>query len=83
MAVVSAPRVVPGFEHVRRFWKPDFDSYVAKILPGEFNALARTVHMRPAWFEQGGPAIIHFTGETKPWRERRPMGWAPGQYEAK
>ena len=36
MAVVSAPRVVPGFEHVRRFWKPDFDSYVAKILPGEY-----------------------------------------------
>lgn len=37
MAAVSAPpRVVRGFEHVRRFWQPDFDSYVAKILPGEY-----------------------------------------------
>lgn len=36
LSVAVPPRVVTGFEHVRRFWQPDFDSYVAKILPGEY-----------------------------------------------
>jgi len=35
-SVAVPPGVVSGFEHVRRFWQPDFDSYVAKILPGEY-----------------------------------------------
>lgn len=30
------PPAILGFEHVRRFWQPDCDAYVAKILPGEY-----------------------------------------------
>lgn len=36
MTAAVPPQVVRGFEHVRRFWQPDFGSYVAKILPGEY-----------------------------------------------
>ncbi|MDR3395431.1 MAG: hypothetical protein P4L70_10570, partial [Parasulfuritortus sp.] len=27
---------LPGFEHVRRSWNSQFESYAARILPGEF-----------------------------------------------
>jgi chemotaxis protein CheD len=30
------PPPLPGFEHVRRSWNPQFQSYIARILPGEF-----------------------------------------------
>ncbi|GAA3914401.1 chemoreceptor glutamine deamidase CheD [Litoribacillus peritrichatus] len=30
------PRLLPGFDHVKRFWDPKHACYVAKILPGEF-----------------------------------------------
>lgn len=30
------PRSLPGFDHIKRFWDPKHESYVAKILPGEF-----------------------------------------------
>lgn len=30
------PPPLPGFEHVRRSWNPQFQSYTARILPGEF-----------------------------------------------
>jgi chemotaxis protein CheD len=30
------PIVMPGFEHIKRFWDAKHQTYVAKILPGEF-----------------------------------------------
>jgi chemotaxis protein CheD len=30
------PPPLPGFEHVRRSWNSQFESYAARILPGEF-----------------------------------------------
>ncbi len=30
------PPALPGFEHVRRSWNSQFESYAARILPGEF-----------------------------------------------
>ena len=45
----------------------------AHILPARFNALARTVFRKQEWFNTGGvrgPALIHFSSETKPWRIR-------------
>jgi chemotaxis protein CheD len=30
------PPAIRGFEHVRRFWQPDYGAFVAKILPGEY-----------------------------------------------
>ncbi len=32
----ALPRALPGFEHVRRSWNNQFESYAARILPGEF-----------------------------------------------
>ncbi len=32
----TPPSTVPGFEHVRRFWQPQYDAFVAKVLPGEY-----------------------------------------------
>lgn len=32
----TPPPVVSGFEHVRRYWHPEHQSFVAKILPGEY-----------------------------------------------
>ena len=34
-------RVLPGFEHVRRFWDPAQDCVTVKILPGEFYVSAQ------------------------------------------
>lgn len=31
-----APKVVPGFEHINRYWDRQMNTYAAKILPGEF-----------------------------------------------
>ena len=33
---VKQPRVLPGFEQIRRYWDPTSDVWAAKILPGEF-----------------------------------------------
>lgn len=30
------PPAMSGFEHIRRFWQPEYQSFVAKILPGEY-----------------------------------------------
>lgn len=30
------PKAIRGFEHVRRFWQPQYRAYVAKVLPGEY-----------------------------------------------
>jgi len=30
------PRALPGYRHIRRYWDHHHDSYVAKILPGEY-----------------------------------------------
>ncbi len=30
------PPVIPGFEHVRRYWHPRHQAFVAKVLPGEY-----------------------------------------------
>jgi len=30
------PLVLPGFEHVRRNWNPAYESYAARLLPGEY-----------------------------------------------
>jgi chemotaxis protein CheD len=35
-ARVEAPPTLPGFTHVQRYWDPDNDSWMAKILPGEY-----------------------------------------------
>lgn len=32
----ALPPSLPGFDHVKRFWDPKHQVYVAKILPGEF-----------------------------------------------
>jgi chemotaxis protein CheD len=37
----TAPRALPGFEHVRRFWDPTQGSMTAKVLPGEFYVSAQ------------------------------------------
>lgn len=35
-ALPPMPPPLPGFEHVRRSWNSQFQSYAARILPGEF-----------------------------------------------
>ncbi len=35
-ALPPMPPALPGFEHVRRSWNSQFESYAARILPGEF-----------------------------------------------
>ncbi len=30
------PKIVPGFENIRRYWDRTHNSWAAKILPGEF-----------------------------------------------
>lgn len=30
------PPAMRGFEHIRRFWQPEYQAFVAKILPGEY-----------------------------------------------
>ncbi|WP_018953821.1 chemoreceptor glutamine deamidase CheD [Thioalkalivibrio sulfidiphilus] len=30
------PPVLPGYEHINRYWDPTHDRYAAKILPGEY-----------------------------------------------
>lgn len=32
--------VLPGFEHIRRYWHPEHRAHVAKILPGEYYVTA-------------------------------------------
>lgn len=34
--VGQLPQVLPGFEHINRYWDTKHDIYAAKILPGEF-----------------------------------------------
>ena len=39
MAIAPIPRpplVLPGFEHVRRTWNSTYETYAARILPGEY-----------------------------------------------
>ncbi len=36
MSIPRLPLALPGFEHVRRSWNNTFDSYAARILPGEY-----------------------------------------------
>lgn len=39
MAITTIPRhpiVLPGFEHVRRAWNNTYETYAARILPGEY-----------------------------------------------
>jgi len=31
-----APKTLPGFEHINRYWDPVHQCYAAKLLPGEF-----------------------------------------------
>ena len=42
----------------------------ARVLPSTYNALARVARLRPAeWAAMApGPAIVHFSRETKPWQ---------------
>lgn len=35
-AAGEAPTVIPGFEHINRYWDKTHDSFAAKILPGEY-----------------------------------------------
>lgn len=35
-ALEGLPPVMRGFEHIRRFWQPEYQAFVAKILPGEY-----------------------------------------------
>lgn len=32
----TLPRVLPGFEHINRYWDPVHRAYAAKLLPGEY-----------------------------------------------
>src|SRR5262249_581254 len=32
----TLPRVLPGFEHINRYWDPAHRAYAAKLLPGEY-----------------------------------------------
>ena len=32
----TLPRVLPGFEHINRYWDPVHHTYAAKLLPGEY-----------------------------------------------
>lgn len=36
MPAVTPPDVLPGFEHINRYWDPVHGVYAAKILPGEY-----------------------------------------------
>jgi chemotaxis protein CheD len=36
MKLPPPPRAFPGYEHIRRYWDHHHNSYVAKILPGEY-----------------------------------------------
>lgn len=43
MAIPTIPRpplVLPGFEHVRRTWNSTYETYAARILPGEYYVTA-------------------------------------------
>jgi chemotaxis protein CheD len=36
LTYAGEPRVLPGYEHVKRYWDPTRNQYAAKILPGEY-----------------------------------------------
>lgn len=40
-ALKAAPPVIPGFEHMRRFWDPTHGCMTVKVLPGEFYVSAQ------------------------------------------
>jgi chemotaxis protein CheD len=40
-ALKAAPPVIPGFEHMRRFWDPGHSCMTVKVLPGEFYVSAQ------------------------------------------
>ncbi|NOY62522.1 MAG: chemoreceptor glutamine deamidase CheD [Gammaproteobacteria bacterium] len=40
-SVVDFPAVLPGFEHVNRYWDKTHNSHAAKILPGEYYVTLR------------------------------------------
>ena len=40
-ALAAAPAVIPGFEHMRRFWDPSHGCMTVKVLPGEFYVSAQ------------------------------------------
>jgi chemotaxis protein CheD len=40
-ALTAAPAVIPGFEHMRRFWEPTHGCMTVKVLPGEFYVSAQ------------------------------------------
>ena len=35
LSYAGQARVLPGYEHVKRYWDPTRSQYAAKILPGE------------------------------------------------
>ncbi len=35
-SIPRAPLVLPGFEHIRRNWNHTYESYAARLLPGEY-----------------------------------------------
>ena len=40
-ALAAVPAVIPGFEHMRRFWDPGHGCMTVKVLPGEFYVSAQ------------------------------------------
>ena len=36
ITIHDKPKVLPGFEHMRRFWDPTHGCMTVKVLPGEF-----------------------------------------------
>jgi chemotaxis protein CheD len=40
-ALAVIPAVIPGFEHMRRFWDPSHGCMTVKVLPGEFYVSAQ------------------------------------------
>lgn len=36
LSYAGEPRVLPGYEHIKRYWDPTRNQYAAKILPGEY-----------------------------------------------
>lgn len=36
MSIPLPAPVLPGFDHIKRLWKEPLDSYIARILPGEY-----------------------------------------------
>ncbi len=65
------PRILPGFEHISRYWDPMHRTYAAKLLPGEYYVtVADEIIVGSGMMPTGGS-----TGAWMPPRATATMPW--------